>query len=61
MVVIEPAQAEQAGPTVLASKNGGTFQLRMRYCKPNAEIIPDSYPISRMDEYMDSIRSATIF
>ena len=59
--VIEPAQSEWASPVVLAPKKDGTLRFCVDYRRLNAATIPDTYPLPRMDDSIDSLGQAKIF
>ena len=59
--VIEPAASEWASPVVLAPKKDGTLRFCVDYRRLNAVTIPDTYPLPRMDDCIDSLGDATIF
>ena len=59
--VIEPAQSEWASPIVLAPKNDGTLCFCVDYRRLNNAIIPDTYPLPRMDDCIDSLGEAAVF
>lgn len=46
---------------IFAPKKDGSLHFSIDYRRLNALMIPDSYPIPRMDECIDSLRSAKIF
>jgi hypothetical protein len=58
--VIEPATYEWASPVVLITKPDGSVRICVDYRKLNALTIKDSYPLSRMDECLDSLGDATV-
>ena len=59
--VIEPAQSSWASPVVLVPKSDGSWRLCIDYRRLNAVTVKDVYPIPRMDEYIDSLGSASVF
>ena len=59
--VIEPSSSEWASPVVIVAKKDGTFRFCVDYRKLNAVTLRDSYPLPRMDEYIDSLGEATVF
>ena len=59
--VIEPAQAEWASPVVIVPKPDGSLRFCVDYRKLNASTVKDTYPLPRMDEYLDSLGDATVF
>ncbi|CAN8065809.1 unnamed protein product [Agarophyton chilense] len=59
--VIEPAQSPWASPVVLAPKQDGSWRFCFDYRRLNAVTVKDVYLISRMDEYIDSLGTATVF
>lgn len=58
--IIRPAQPDRAAPVVIIPKKKETVQFCVDYRKLDAVIKHDSYPTSRMDEYVDSLGKATI-
>ena len=61
MGVIERSTSEWVSPIVLAPKPDGTLLLCVDYRRLNAMTIPDTYPIPRMDDCIDSLGDAKIF
>ena len=59
--VIEPTSAEWASPVVFVPKKDGTMRFCLDYRKLNAVTVRDSYPLQRMDEFIDSLGDATVF
>jgi Reverse transcriptase (RNA-dependent DNA polymerase) len=59
--VIEPAHAEWASPVVLVPKPDGSMRFCIDYRRLNALTVKDSYPLPRMDEWIDSLGDAKIF
>ena len=59
--VIEPANTEWTSPIVFVPKPDGTLRFCVDYRRLNAMTIRDSYPIPRMDEFIDSLGDAVIF
>ena len=59
--VIEPANSEWASPVVLAPKPDGTQRFFVYYRKLNAKTVPDSYPLPRADDCLDSLGAAMVF
>ena len=59
--VIEPAQSEWASPVLLAPKKDGTDRFCVDFRRLNAATIPDSYPLPRMDDCIDSLSEAKVF
>ena len=59
--VIEPSQSEWASPVVLVTKPDGILRFCIDYRKVNALTVKDTYPLPRMDEFLDSLGDATIF
>ncbi|CAN8076686.1 unnamed protein product [Agarophyton chilense] len=59
--VSEPAQSPWASPVVLAPKQDGYWRFCVDYRRLNADTVKDVYPIPRMDEYIDSLGTATVF
>jgi hypothetical protein len=52
--VIEPATCEWASPIVLVPKPDGSLRCFVDFRKLNSITIPDTYPLPRMDECIDS-------
>jgi hypothetical protein len=59
--VIKPATCEWASPIVMVPKPGGSLRFCVDYRKLNAITVPDTYPLPRMDECIDSLVEAAIF
>ena len=59
--VIEPAISEWASPIVLVPKPDGSLRFCVDYRRLNAITVPDTYPLPRMDECIDSLGDAAIF
>lgn len=58
--VIEPATSEWTSPVVFAPK-GGTLHVCMDYRKLNWKTLSDTFPLPRMDDFIDSPGIASIF
>ena len=59
--VLEEAHGEWAAPVVLAPKADGSMRFCVDYRRLNALTIPDTYPLPRMDDCIDSLGDANIF
>ena len=59
--VIEPVTSEWAAPVVFAPKKDGLQRFCVDYRRLNAVTVRDSYPISRMDECIDSLGDSQVF
>jgi transposase InsO family protein len=59
--VIEPATCEWASPIVLVPKPDGSLRFCVDYRRLNAITVPDTYPLPRMDECIDSLGEAVVF
>jgi Reverse transcriptase (RNA-dependent DNA polymerase) len=59
--VIEPATCEWVSPIVLVPKPDGTLRFCVDYRRLNMITVPDTYPLPRMDECIDSIGDAVVF
>jgi Reverse transcriptase (RNA-dependent DNA polymerase) len=59
--VIEPATSEWAFPIVLEPKSDGLLRFCVDYRRLNAITIPETYPLPRMDECIDSLGDAAVF
>jgi hypothetical protein len=59
--VIEPTTSEWASPIVLVPKSDGSYRFCVDYRRLNAITIPDTYPLPRMDECIDSLGDAAVF
>jgi hypothetical protein len=59
--VIEPATCEWASPIVLVPKPDGSLRFCVYYRRLNAITVPDTYPIPRVDECIDSLGEAVDF
>jgi transposase InsO family protein len=59
--VIEPANSEWASPVVLITKKDGSIRFCVDYRKLNALTVRDTYPLPRMDDYLDCLGEAQLF
>ena len=59
--VIEPATTDWASPVILVAKTDGTLRFCVYYRKLNALTVKDSYPLPRIDEYLETLGDAAIF
>ena len=59
--VIEPAQSEWASPVLLAPKKDGTLRFCADFRRLNALTIPDTYPLPRVEDCIDSLGEARLF
>ena len=59
--VIEPASTEWASPVLLAPKKDDTNRFCIDFRRLNALTIPDTYPLPRMDDCIDSLSTARVF
>jgi hypothetical protein len=59
--IIEPATCEWASPIVLVPKPDRALRFCVDYRKLNMITVPDTYPLPRTDEYIDSLGDATVF
>jgi hypothetical protein len=59
--VIEPASTDWSSPVVLVPEPDGKMRFCVDYRKLNAMTIRDTYPLPRMDEFIDSIGNSRIF
>jgi hypothetical protein len=59
--VIETASSKWASPVVLVPKPDGTMRFCVDYRKLNTLTVRDTYPLSRMDECIDSLGEAKPF
>lgn len=59
--IIEPALTEWASTHVFASNKDGTLCFCVDYRKLNVNTLRDSYPLPRMDRFLDSLGDASIF
>ena len=59
--VIEPAQSEWSSPVLLAPKKDGTQRFCIDLRRLNDITIPDTYPLPRMDDCIDSLSEAMVF
>ena len=58
---IEPAQSKWAAPVLFAPKKDGKLRFCVDYRKLNTMTVRDSYPLSRMNDCIDSLGQAQIF
>ena len=59
--VIEPGNSEWASSIVLVPKSDGSLPFCVDYRRLNSITVPDTYPLPRMDECIDSLGDAAIF
>lgn len=59
--IIEPAKSQWDSPVVLALKSDGSLRFCIDYRRLNATTIKDTYPLPRMDDYLDSLGTAKYF
>ena len=59
--VIEPATSEWASPIGLVPISDGSLRFCVDYRRLNAITIPDTYPLLRMDDCIDSLGDAAVF
>jgi Reverse transcriptase (RNA-dependent DNA polymerase) len=59
--VIEPVTYEWASPIVLVPKPDGTLRFCVDYRRLNMITVPDTYPLPRLDEGIDSLGDAVVF
>ena len=56
--VIEPSQSDWSYPCILVPKPDGTFRMCTDYRKMNSVTKTDSFPVPRMDDYIENIGQA---
>ncbi|KAL1267343.1 hypothetical protein QQF64_032706, partial [Cirrhinus molitorella] len=54
----EPSFSPWSSPCLLVPKPDGTFRFCTDYRKVNSVTVPDSYPMPRMEDCIDSLGSA---
>lgn len=59
--VIEPATSEWAIPVVFVPKHDGTVRFCVEYRKLNLTTVVDTYPLPRMDDFIDRLVDANVF
>jgi hypothetical protein len=59
--VTEPATCEWASPIVLVPKPDDSLRFCVDHRRLNAITVPDTYPLPRMDECIDSLGDAVVF
>ena len=59
--VIEPAQSEWANQVILVPKQDEKIRFRVDYRKLNALEVKDTYPLPRMDAFLDLLGHAKVF
>jgi len=59
--VVEPSTGEWASPVVMVPKPDGSVRFCIDNRKLNLMNVKDAYPISRMDECVDSLGAARVF
>jgi hypothetical protein len=58
---IEEGQGANRSRLLLVKKSDGTWRTVIDYRKINAQMIPDSYPMPRIDEMLDNLSGAKYF
>ena len=58
---IVPSSSPYGAPVVLVAKSDGTVRLVHDYRELNAQTVPDSYPLPRMDDLLLSAAKARVF
>ena len=58
--VIEPSTSAWASPVVLVPKKYMSVRFCVDYRRLNAVTFRDSYPLPRMDNYIDSLEEALV-
>jgi Reverse transcriptase (RNA-dependent DNA polymerase) len=59
--VIEPANSESSSPVVLVPNPYGSMWFCIDYRRLNALTVRESYPLPRMDDFIDSLGDSRIF
>lgn len=63
--MIEPSHSNYNSPILLVPKKGGTREKKWRlvfdYSRLNAKLIPDKFPLPRIDDILDSLGNAKYF
>jgi len=61
MGVIEPSQSEWSFPVVMVPKPDGSLRFCMAYRHLNDVTVKDTYPLPRMDDFIDFLGKASVF
>ena len=59
--VISESASPWASPVVLVDKKEGSSRLCADYCKLNKMTTPDTYPLPRIDDTLDSLQGCRLF
>jgi hypothetical protein len=61
MKVIEPSTSEWAAPVIFVPKPDGSMRFCIDYRKLNSITERDMYPLTRMDDCIESLGDARVF
>jgi len=59
--IIRPSNSPYSAPIIMVSKKDGGSRMVVYYRKLNAQTRKDRYPLTRIDETIDSLHGAKIF
>ena len=59
--VIQPSSSPWASPVVLATKKDGSSHFCVDYCKLNEVTQKDAYPLSQIDEVLETLAESQLF
>jgi len=59
--IIQPSNSPWASPVVLVRKKDGTYRFCVDYRELNAVTKPDTFPLPRIDDFLDQLGSTKFF
>ena len=59
--IISPSQSPWSSPVILVWKKDGSLRFCVDYCKVNSVTRKDAYPLSRIDDTLDTLAGSLWF